>query len=43
MAPFGQAYRTSAAVQLKWMLKYIHDRYGTPANAYYYRVSRGYY
>ena len=43
MASMGRNYRTSALTQLRWMLRYIEKRYGTPVNAYYFRVSRGYY
>jgi hypothetical protein len=43
MASMGSNYRTSALTQLRWMLRYIGKRYGSPVNAYYYRVSRGYY
>jgi hypothetical protein len=43
MAVFGDDYRTNPWTQLRWLMRYIEVRYGYPANAYYYRVSRGYY
>ena len=43
MASMGRNYRTSALTQLRWMLRYIEKRYGSPIAAYNFRVSRGYY
>lgn len=34
MASAGKDWRTNPATQIKWGLKYIHDRYGDPQNAY---------
>ena len=43
MASMGKDWRTNPRTQLRWMLRYIEIRYGNPVNAYYFRVSRGYY
>ncbi|RSS63365.1 hypothetical protein EF912_03575 [Streptomyces sp. WAC07061] len=34
MASAGADWKTNPATQIKWGLKYIDDRYGTPCNAY---------
>lgn len=34
MASAGKDWKTNPATQLKWTLKYMHDRYGDPENAY---------
>ncbi len=33
MASEGQDYRTNPSTQLRWCVKYIVDRYGTPSQA----------
>jgi len=43
MASAGQDWRTNAATQIDWGLKYIHDRYGTPCAAYAERRAKGWY
>jgi len=43
MASAGQDWRTNAATQIDWGLKYIHDRYGTPCGAYAERRAKGWY
>ncbi len=40
MASAGADWRTDAATQIKWGLRYIHQRYGTPAAAYSAWLSR---
>ena len=34
MASEGSDYRTNGETQIKWGLKYIKQRYGTPTNAW---------
>ena len=34
MASEGSDYRTNGETQIRWGLKYIQQRYGTPANAW---------
>lgn len=34
MASVGKDWKTNPATQEKWGMKYIHDRYGDPVNAY---------
>lgn len=34
MASMGEDWKTNPATQIKWGLKYIHDRYGDPMNAF---------
>ena len=43
MAWMGHDYQTSARTQLRWMLRYIGNRYGSPASAYYFHTSHSYY
>jgi hypothetical protein len=43
MASAGANYRTSASTQIKWGLKYIKDRYGSPVNAWAHEQSNGWY
>mgnify|MGYP000797397200 CR=1 FL=1 len=43
MASAGQDWRTNAATQIDWGLKYIRDRYGTPCAAYAERRAKGWY
>jgi hypothetical protein len=43
MASAGANYRTSASTQIKWGLKYIKDRYGSPVNAWAHEQSVGWY
>ena len=43
MASAGQDWRTNAATQIDWGLKYIRDRYGTPCGAYAERRAKGWY
>jgi hypothetical protein len=40
MASAGSDWRTNAATQIRWGLGYIHDTYGSPANAYNTWLSR---
>jgi len=43
MASMDSDYRTNPWTQLRWMLRYIEKRYGSPTNAYRFRVSHGWY
>jgi hypothetical protein len=43
MAPFGADWRTNPLVQLKWMLQYLHDRYGSACRAWAVELDQGWY
>jgi hypothetical protein len=43
MASAGSDWKTNGFTQLRWMMNYIHDRYGTPAAAWSYHLSHNYY
>jgi hypothetical protein len=43
MAAAGPAWRTSAATQIRWGLRYIKEVYGSPAAAWNHEVAYGWY
>jgi hypothetical protein len=43
MASAGPNWRTSARTQIRWGLRYIKSRYGSPRRAWYHEVDRGWY
>jgi resuscitation-promoting factor RpfB len=43
MASAGRNWRTSASVQIRWGLRYIRARYGTPRGAWYHECADGWY
>ena len=43
MASEGADWRTSPATQIKWGLKYVQQRYGTPCNAWSFKRAHGWY
>lgn len=43
MASEGSDYMTNYKTQIRWGLKYIKNRYGTPANAWVHSQQRGWY
>lgn len=43
MASAGANWRTNASTQIKWGLKYIKSRYGSPVNAWAHEQSAGWY
>ena len=43
MASAGAAWRTSARIQIRWGLRYIKDRYGSPRGAWDHELSTGWY
>lgn len=43
MAPYGADYRTNPETQLKWMMDYIAERYGTPEKAVAFWNAHNYY
>jgi hypothetical protein len=43
MAAAGPAWRTSAATQILWGLRYIQEVYGSPAGAWDHEVAYGWY
>ncbi|GAA5076147.1 hypothetical protein GCM10023259_079290 [Thermocatellispora tengchongensis] len=43
MASAGKDWRTNPRTQIKWGLKYIKARYGTPCGAWSHALSRGWY
>ncbi len=43
MASAGKNWKTSAGVQIFWMLHYIRARYGTPAKAWQFHLANGWY
>jgi hypothetical protein len=42
-ATAGKAWRTSAAIQIRWGLEYIRQRYGTPEAAWAHEQAHGWY
>jgi hypothetical protein len=43
MASAGPHWQSSARTQIRWGLEYIHDRYGSPRQAWAHEVSTGWY
>lgn len=43
MGSAGPDWRTSATTQIRWGLRYIHDRYGSPGAAWAHEVAQGWY
>jgi hypothetical protein len=43
MSSAGQRWRTSAATQIRWGLRYIKDRYGSPRAAWEHELATGWY
>jgi len=43
MASAGRHWRTSASTQIRWGLRYIKDRYGSPAAAWRHELATGWY
>jgi hypothetical protein len=43
MASAGPNWSTSAATQIRWGLRYIHGRYGSPRGAWDHEISAGWY
>jgi resuscitation-promoting factor RpfB len=43
MASAGRHWRTSARTQIRWGLRYIKDRYGSPAAAWRHELATGWY
>ena len=43
MASAGDDWKTNPATQIKWGLKYIKDRYGTPCGAWGFKAVHGWY
>ena len=43
MASFGADWRTNPATQIRWGLDYVHDRYGTPCQAWSFKRGHGWY
>ena len=43
MASEGADWRTNPATQIKWGLKYVKDRYGTPCRAWSFKRANGWY
>ena len=43
MASEGQDWRTNPATQIRWGLKYVQQRYGTPCAAWSFKQARNYY
>jgi hypothetical protein len=43
MATIASDWQTNAATQIRWGLKYIKDRYGTPCSAWSHSQSKGWY
>lgn len=43
MASAGADWRTNGETQLKWMMRYIRSRYGTPNNAWAFWQANGWY
>jgi hypothetical protein len=43
MRSAGKKWRTSARVQIRWGLRYIHGRYGSPKRAWDHEVNTGWY
>ncbi|MFT3860835.1 transglycosylase SLT domain-containing protein [Micropruina sp.] len=43
MASIADDWKTNPATQIKWGLKYIKDRYGTPCDAWGFKAGHGWY
>ena len=43
MSSAGPNWRTSARTQIRWGLRYIRGRYGSPRNAWNHEVAYGWY
>jgi hypothetical protein len=43
MSSAGAKWRTSARTQIRWGLRYIHDRYGSPERAWDHELGAGWY
>ena len=43
LATAGDDWKTNPATQIKWGLKYIKDRYGTPCSAWVFKAGHGWY
>jgi hypothetical protein len=43
LASAGDDWKTNPATQIKWGLKYIQDRYGTPCSAWGFKSGHGWY
>ena len=43
MASAGSDWRTNPATQIKWGLKYVKERYGTPCRAWSFKRANGWY
>ena len=43
MASAGPSWRSSARTQIRWGLRYIRDRYGSPRRAWRHETSVGWY
>ena len=43
MASEGADWRTNPATQIKWGLKYVKERYGTPCKAWAFKRAKGWY
>lgn len=43
MASAGANWKTDAGTQIKWMLQYIRQRYGTPEAAWNFHLAHGWY
>ena len=43
MAAEGADWKTNPATQIKWGLKYVKDRYGTPCKAWSFKRAKGWY
>ena len=43
MSSFGADWRTNPVTQIRWGLDYVHDRYGTPCQAWSFKRGHGWY
>ena len=43
MASEGADWKTNPATQIKWGLKYVKERYGTPCRAWSFKRANGWY
>ena len=43
MASHGSDWKTNPATQIRWMLDYVEDRYGTPCKAKSFKQAKGWY
>ena len=43
MASEGADWKTNPATQIKWGLKYVAERYGTPCSAWSFKAAHGWY